>query len=116
MFAVGPATRIFLACGATDMRKGFNGLYALVEHELKSEPLSGNLYVFCSRRRDFLKIFAYDGTGMWVCSKRLERGTFRWPGAGERSVQMNATELQMLLGGIDLLDTRGRRHWWTRKD
>jgi transposase len=98
------------------MRKSFNGLYALVQHELKSEPLSGNLYVFCSRRRNCLKIFAYDGTGMWVCSKRLESGTFRWPSAGERSVQMNAIELQMLLGGVDIAATQKRRHWWVKKD
>jgi transposase len=116
MFALGPATKIFLACGATDMRKGFNGLYAMVQHALNAEPLGGDLFVFCNRRRDCLKIFVYDGTGMWVCAKRLEKGTFRWPKLGESSVQMNATELQMLLGGIDISKTQKRRHWWIKKD
>jgi transposase len=114
MFAIGPATKIFLASGATDMRKGFNGLYAMVQHGLEAEPLSGHLYVFCNRRGDCLKIFAYDGTGMWVCAKRLEKGTFRWPKHGERSVQMSATELQMLLSGIDLSSIRKRSHWWIK--
>jgi transposase len=114
MFAVGPATKIFLATGATDMRKGFNGLYAMIEYTLRSEPLSGHLYVFCNRRRDCLKIFVFDGTGMWVCAKRLEKGTFRWPQAGVGNVVMNSTELQMLLSGIDVTTTRKRR-WWVPK-
>jgi transposase len=111
MFSVGAATKIFLATGVTDLRRGFNGLHALVEHRLEASALSGNIFVFCNRRRDAIKLFFFDGTGMWVCAKRLEKGTYRWPEPGELSVQMSAAELQMLLSGIDLKATR-KRAWW----
>ena len=113
MFGIGARTRIFLACGATDMRKGFNGLYAMVQHQLKGEPLGGDLYIFSNRKRDCLKIFVYDGTGIWVCAKRLERGTFRWPRPSESSLEMNRAELQMLLSGIEFAGTKKRENWWS---
>ena len=112
MFGVGPATRIYLAAGATDMRKGFEGLYGLVRDRLLCEPLSGHIFAFANAERNRLKLMFWDGTGLWVCSKRLEKGRFRWPEAegGESKVKLSHEELALLLGGIDLKQTR-RRRW-----
>ena len=119
MLALGAATRIYLASGGTDMRKGFDGLFALVQHRLELDPLSGHLFLFCNRPRTRLKALYWDGSGLWVCAKRLERGRFCWPPeeeAGEKPgrVTLSAEELTMLLGGIDLAGTRKRR-WWRRE-
>lgn len=102
---------IYLATGVTDLRRGVNGLYALILEHLAQEPLSGALFVFCNRRADAVKIFCYDEGGVWVCAKRLEAGTFRWPKAGARAVQLTAADLHLLLSGIDPTRTRLRR-WW----
>ena len=107
------AVRVFLAPGATDMRKSFNGLYALVRGALQGDVLSGHLFGFCNRRRDRIKILYWDGSGLWVCAKRLEKGTFRWPEPGEGKVELTRAELNLLLAGIDLRDCRKRR--WLRK-
>lgn len=116
MIAPGPATRVFLALGATDMRKGYDGLYALVASQLGEDPLSGHLFVFCNRSRTRLKVLHWDGTGLWICGKRLERGRFSWPANGEDGAKARLTgaELAMLLGGIDL--QRGRRKAWLRRN
>lgn len=112
MLSPGPATKIYLANGVTDMRKSFNGLYAVVEATLKSDPLSGHLFVFCNRRRDRIKILCFDGSGLWICAKRLERGTFAWPQSGGGAVEFTQAELNLLLGGLDLSRTKKRR--WMR--
>lgn len=116
MFALGPATRVYLAAGATDMRKGFDGLYGLVRDQLELDPESGHLFLFSNRQRTRLKLLCFDGTGLWVCAKRLEKGRFRWPeAAGERRLQVGAQELALLLGGLDWRGcARGAgigRHW-----
>jgi transposase len=113
MFGWGPATRIYLAAGATDLRKGFDGLYGLVRDRLRCEPLSGHLFVFANAPRNRLKLLFWDGSGLWVCAKRLERGRFRWPAAagGEAKLLLSHEELALLLGGIDLAQTR-RRRWY----
>lgn len=113
MFGFGPATRIYLAAGATDMRKGFEGLFGLVRDRLAGEPLSGHVFLFSNSQRNRLKMFFWDGSGLWVCAKRLERGRFRWPEAagGETKVVLSHEELALLLGGIDLATTR-RRKWY----
>jgi len=108
----GPATKIYLAAGTTDMRKSFNGLHALVAGVLEADPLSGHLFVFCNRRRDRIKILCFDGSGLWVCAKRLEKGTFHWPAAGEGAVELTQAQLNLLLGGLDLKQMRRRR--WLR--
>ncbi len=115
MFGLGPATRIYLAVGATDMRKGFEGLYGLVRERLRCEPLSGHLFLFCNAQRNRLKLFFWDGSGLWVCAKRLEKGRFRWPAAmeGETKVVLSQEELALLLGGIDLARTQ-RRPWYRK--
>src|SRR5216683_7384721 len=74
VFGLGPATRIYLAAGVTDMRKGFEGLYGLVRDRLSCEPLSGHLFLFCNGQRNRLKVLVWDGSGLWVCAKRLEKG------------------------------------------
>ena len=79
MFGFGPATRICVATGATDMRKGFNGLYGLVRERLECDPTSGHVFLFTNSRRNRLKLVVYDGSGLWVCSKKLDGGRFRWP-------------------------------------
>ena len=81
MFGWGPATKIYLAAGATDMRKGFDGLYSLVRDRLELEPLSGHVFLFSNAQRNRMKLIYWDGSGLWVCAKRLERGCFRWPTA-----------------------------------
>jgi transposase len=112
MFGVGPATRIYLAAGATDMRKGFEGLYGLVRDRLLCEPASGHIFLFTNGQRNRLKLLFWDGSGLWVCAKRLEKGRFRWPEAteGQAKVVLSHEELALLLGGIDPAQTR-RRNW-----
>jgi transposase len=113
VFGFGPATRIYLAVGATDMRKGFEGLFGLVRDRLQCEPLSGHVFLFCNGRHNRLKLMVFDGSGLWVCAKRLEKGCFRWPQAGDAQgkVVLSHEELALLLGGIDLAQTR-RRRWY----
>jgi transposase len=115
MFGVGPATRIYLAAGATDMRKGFEGLYGLVRDRLQAEPLSGHIFLFSNAQRNRLKLLFWDGSGLWVCAKRLEKGCFRWPApvGGQVKVVLSHEELALLLGGIDLAGSR-RRAWFRR--
>jgi transposase len=112
VFGLGPATRIYLAAGATDMRKGFNGLYGLVRDRLLCEPLSGHIFLFSNAQRNRLKLLFYDGSGLWVCAKRLERGRFVWPEVASEQVKvvLKPEELVLLLGGIDLSQAE-RRRW-----
>lgn len=116
MFSIGVATRVYLAVGATDMRKGFDGLYGLVRQRMEIDPLSGHLFVFCNRPRTRIKVLYWDGSGLWVCAKRLEKGRFSWPQeiAREPKAAIRAEELALLLGGIDLAQTR-RKNWWRRE-
>ena len=115
MFGLGPATRIYLGAGATDMRKGFEGLYGLVRDQLQLEPLSGHIFVFSNAQRNRLKLLFWDGSGLWVCAKRLEKGRFRWPASvsGQAKVVLSHEELALLLGGIDLAGSK-RRAWFRR--
>ena len=114
MFGIGPATRIYLAVEAVDMRKGFDGLYGLVRDHLGEDPISGHLFLFSNRTRTRLKVLVWDGSGLWVCAKRLEKGRFRWPGEeNTRIVTMRAEQLAMLLNGLDWRQTRARN--WYRK-
>ena len=102
-------------CGAAQKRKGFEGLYGLVRDRLSCEPLSGHLFLFCNAQRNRLKVLVWDGTGLWVCAKRLEKGRFTWPQSGDAQskVILSHEELSMLLGGIDLTKTKHKR--WYRK-
>lgn len=94
-------TQIWLAAGITDMRKGFTGLCAIVQHTLQRQPLCGHLFLFRGRRGDRVKLLWWDGTGLCLMTKRLERGRFLWPQAGCGAVCLSTAQLSMLLEGID---------------
>lgn len=105
--------RIFLASGATDMRKSFNGLSGLVRSRLSGDPLSGDLFVFCNGSKNRMKILFYDSTGLWVLAKRLERGTFDWPTelAGRERIELRYEKLLLILGGLDSGELAERKRW-----
>jgi transposase len=111
VLSISPATRVFVALSPVDMRQSYNGLYAHVQTVLEKDPLSGHLFVFTNRMRNRLKILYWDGSGLWVCAKRLERGTFGWPEGEGASLRLRPEELQLLLHGIE---GRPRRHWYRR--
>ena len=94
-------TRVWLAAGVTDMRRGMNGLAALVQTQLSRDPFSGQLFVFRGRRGDQIKLLWWSGDGMCLFAKRLEHGRFIWPQASEGAVHLSAAQLAMLLEGID---------------
>ena len=94
-------THIWLAAGVTDMRRGFGGLSALVQNTLAENPLSGHIFVFRGRRGDLIKLLWWDGDGLCLLAKRLERGRFVWPQAESGSVSLTLAQLSMLLEGID---------------
>jgi len=103
--------RVFLAVEPVDMRKGFEGLHALVGERLGEEVRSGGLFVFTNKRRTRLKALYFDGTGLWILTKRLERGTFAWPkseetGSGKLALRPEA--FAMLTDGIDLRGAKMR--------
>jgi transposase len=79
VFGLGPATRVYLAVGATDLRKGFEGLFGLVRDRLELEPLSGHVVCFCNWFRSRTKLIFWDGSGLWCCAKHLANGRFKWP-------------------------------------
>lgn len=94
-------TRVWIAAGFTDMRKGFTGLSALVQNALMSNVFGGQIFVFRGRRGDLLKLLWWDGTGLCLMAKRLERGRFIWPQVKSGRVSLSAAQLAMLLEGID---------------
>ena len=101
MIPVPASTKVWLAAGVTDMRKGYNGLSALAEKVLKQDPYSGHLFVFRGRRGDLIKVVWWDGQGACLFSKRLERGRFVWPATTGGKVSLTSAQLAMLLEGID---------------
>jgi transposase len=113
VLTISPAVRIYVATGATDLRRSIDGLAALVRERFDLDPLSGHLFLFRNRRGDRLKILAWDQGGFWVLYKRLERGTFAWPADQEGPVVMRSGDLLLLLAGVDLAQTR-RRRWYER--
>ena len=114
MFGLGLATKVYIGVDAIDMRKGFAGLHGLVRDQLGQDPLSGHLFLFTNRTRTRLKALVWDGSGLWVCAKRLEKGRFRWPECVDaRSVMLRSEELAMLVNGLDVKQTRQRD--WYRK-
>jgi transposase len=114
MLTLSPAVRIYLATGATDLRRSIDGLSAVVRDHFTLDPLSGHLFLFRNRRGDRLKILAWDRSGFWVLYKRLEQGTFAWPAEeAVGPVEMRSTDLALLLAGMDIAQTR-RRRWYER--
>jgi transposase len=114
VLTLSPAVRIYLATGATDLRRSIDGLAALVRERFTLDPLSGHLFLFRNRRGDRIKILAWDQGGFWVLYKRLERGTFAWPAEDDAArVEVRSADLLLLLSGVDLAHTR-RRRWYER--
>jgi transposase len=111
MLSVSPATRIFVALEAVDLRQSFNGLQARVQSVLQQDPLAGHLFLFTNRHRNRLKLLYFDGSGLWVCAKRLERGTFGWPKGEGQHCCLRPEELSLLLHGLEAVP---RRHWFRR--
>jgi transposase len=101
MITLASGTRVWLAVARTDMRKGFDGLSALVQEKLAQDPFCGHLFVFRGRRGDPLKVLWYDGQGLCLFAKRLERGRFVWPSPADGKVVISPAQLGMLLEGID---------------
>lgn len=113
MLSLSASTRIYLALGATDMRKGFDGLCGLVSSHLGQDPLSGRLFLFVNRRRDRLKVLYWDGDGLAIWYRRLEEGTFQLPQLDPqaKAVEIRSEEFTMLLRGIDLKSIKRRKRF-----
>src|SRR5271166_6670536 len=110
MMALPTNTHIWIAAGVTDLRRGFTGLSAMVQTTLEQDPFSGHVFVFRGRRGDLVKALWWDGDGLCLFQKRLERGRFTWPQATEGTVCLTRAQLSMLLEGIDW---RHPRRTWT---
>jgi transposase len=117
MLSFGQASmKVYLAVGATDLRKGFDGLQGVVRSCLESDPASGHLFVFCNSGKSRLKVLYFDNSGMWICAKRLEKGRFDWPQPmeGITKLTLSATEFAALVDGLQLTQTRAKI-WWRKK-
>ena len=109
--------KVFVAIEPCDMRRGHNGLLGLVGEKLKEDVRSGALFVFTNKSRRLLKVLYWDGTGLWLLCKRLEKGTFSWPRPAESGavkLKLAPEALAMLTDGIDLRDG-ARRGWYERE-
>lgn len=118
MLSFSGSLKVFVAVEPCDMRKGFNGLHGLVTEKLDEDPRQGALFVFSNRRHTRIKILCWDGTGLWVLSKRLEQGTFSWPKNIEPQViklKLAPQALAMLTDGVDLRGGK-LRPWYERED
>lgn len=113
MITLPTAVRIYLGSAPMDMRKSIDGLMAIVEHELRQDAYSGHLFVFVSRGGDRVKILTWDKGGFVLYYKRLERGRFRLPhmDPNAQAVELDATQLSMLLDGIEYGRVRRPEHW-----
>jgi transposase len=105
------ATRVYVATEPVDLRGGFNRLCALVKNRLHADPLSGQLYVFSNRTRNRMKVLYWDGSGFWVCAKRLEQGCFAWPQSSELSSALRGEQWNNLVQGLEVVS---RRNWYRR--
>ena len=101
MISAPAGTRIWVAAGVTDMRRGFDGLAALVQTQLQADPFSGHIFVFRGRRGDRVKLLWWDGDGLCLLAKRLEAGKVVWPQATDGAIALSPAQLSMLLEGID---------------
>jgi transposase len=104
-----PGVKVFLACGATDMRKGLDSLAMQVQSILRQDPFSGHVFVFRGRRGDLVKALYWDTQGLCLFMKRLEKGRFIWPSPADGVAHLTAAQLAMLLEGIDW---RAPRRTW----
>lgn len=101
MLAIAPGVKVYLACTPVDMRRGFDGLAADAAQVLRVDPYSGAVIVFRSRRGDYVKILTWDGSGLCLFAKRLEKGRFVWPPIVDGGMRLTAAQLALLIEGID---------------
>lgn len=114
MFHMNQNLKVVLAVAPVDLRKSFNGLYAIARHELGELPENGALFIFTNRTRTRVKVFCFDGTGCWVSTKRLEQGTFSWPKDPDQTkLSLKPEALHLLLDGVDLRGPK-LRPWYQR--
>jgi transposase len=113
MLSLPPSVRVFIHTRPTDLRKGFDSLAGIVTEAFAQDPLGGHLFLFVNRRRDRLKILFWDRDGLVIWYKRLEAGSFQVPhGAGDAAaMEVTATQLALILSGIDLASARQRRRY-----
>lgn len=114
MLTLPSTVRIYVAAEAVDLRKGHDGLAAATRQIIRGDPLSGHLFVFMNRRRNRLKVLLWEPSGFLLLYKRLERGRFRLPltpRLGQRHVEMEATDLALMMEGIDLRGAGRRKRW-----
>jgi transposase len=111
MLNLSAATRVFVATQPVDLRGSFNKLFALTQSVLRQDPLSGHWFVFTNRPRTRVKILFWDGSGLWVCAKRLEQGRFTWPRADQPGATLRGEELIALLAGLEAREKPG---WFRR--
>jgi transposase len=109
--ALTPATRIFVAVAPVDLRRSFEGLSAHVEVVLEQHVLEGGLFVFTNRRRNRLRLLWFDGSGLWVATKRLEGGTLSWPAGEGAAVGLRPEQLSALISGLEVTERAG---WYRR--
>ena len=109
MITLAPGIRVYLALGATDMRKAIDSLSLLVSGRLGHDPLSGHVFAFCNRKRSMIKILVWDRNGFWLFQKRLEKQRFRWPRTEGEVKEMSVRELGWILDGLDPLKMVGHR-------
>jgi transposase len=105
MLTFSGSLKVFVAVEPCDMRRSFNGLHDSVATQLREDPKSGAIFAFTNKRRSLLKILYWDGTGIWILAKRLEKGTFSWPRPSDVTdgkLRLNSTALALLLDGIDM--------------
>ena len=105
------ANRVYLALGSTDMRKAINGLSVLVEQAMDFNPFSGELFVFCNRRQNIIKILYWDENGFCLWQKRLEEHRFKWPRLPEQVLAINREQLNWLLAGLDFSSAHQRLYY-----
>lgn len=104
-------TRVFVATNPVDLRAGFNRLFALTQSVLQQDPLCGHWFVFTNQERTRVKVLFWDGSGLWVCAKRLEKGRFSWPKADDCCARLRSEELLALLSGLEVKEKAG---WYRR--
>ena len=118
MLSFSGSLKVYVAVEPCDMRKGFNGLHAMASERLGEDPRQGALFVFTNRRHNRIKILYFDGTGLWVMTKRLEEGTFSWPKTiepGMTKLSIRSEALAMLTDGVDLKGGK-LRPWYEREN
>lgn len=111
MLSVKQNIRVYIAVGVTDMRKSINGLSLLVEEEFELNLFSGNLFAFCNRKQDIVKILYWAENGFCIWMKRLEKEKFRWPESEKDIVEVSQTALSWLLQGLDLSQAHQRLNY-----